>query len=152
MLSRDATRLRHTPDAAQDATGFARGRTRSDLNDGRMLVRSLVKAIEIVSREPWRREKSLKNAAYFRREIQAAGFDTLGSETHIVPVLIGTELNAMRTTESLRQRGIVAPNARFPAVPVGQARIRFVMTSEHTADQIQYLVNCLKDIRAELNI
>jgi 8-amino-7-oxononanoate synthase len=112
----------------------------------------LVKAIEIVSREPWRREKSLENAAYFRQEIQAAGFDTLGSETHIVPVLVGTELNAMRTTKLLRQRGIVAPNARFPAVPVGQARIRFVMTSEHTTDQIEYLVNCLKDIRAELNI
>jgi 7-keto-8-aminopelargonate synthetase-like enzyme len=66
--------------------------------------------------------------------------------------LIGSEQNAMRTTELLRRRGIIAPNARFPAVPVGQARIRFVMTSEHTTDQIQYLVTCLKDIRAELNI
>jgi 8-amino-7-oxononanoate synthase len=116
------------------------------------IAAGLITAIDVVSREPWRREKSLENAGYFRQAVQAAGFDTLGSETHIVPVLIGSEQNAMRTTELLRRRGIIAPNARFPAVPVGQARIRFVMTSEHTTDQIQYLVTCLKDIRAELNI
>lgn len=112
----------------------------------------LITAIDVVSREPWRREKSLENAEHFRQAVQAAGFDTLGSETHIIPVLIGSEQNAMHTTTLLRRRGIIAPNARFPAVPVGEARIRFVMTSEHTSDQIQYLVNCLKDVKAELNV
>jgi 8-amino-7-oxononanoate synthase len=115
------------------------------------IAAGLIKAIDIVSREPWRREKALENAEFFRQEVQAVGFDTLGSETHIVPVLVGTEENAMRTTELLRARNIVAPNARFPAVPVGQARIRFVMTSEHTTDQIQHLLKCLKDIRVALN-
>lgn len=48
MLRDDAIRLRHMLDAAHEAVGFARGRTRSDLDDDRMLVLSLVKDVEII--------------------------------------------------------------------------------------------------------
>jgi 7-keto-8-aminopelargonate synthetase-like enzyme len=116
------------------------------------IAAGLIKAVEIAAREPWRREKALENAHYFRREISAAGYDTLGSEAHIVPVLIGREDHAGHTTHALRERGIIAPNARFPAVAVGQARLRFVMTSEHTREQINYLLNCLKELRTELQL
>ncbi|WP_211232814.1 hypothetical protein [Desulfatirhabdium butyrativorans] len=44
----DGIRMRHMLDAAQEAIAFACGRTRMDLDVGRMLVLSLVKAIEIV--------------------------------------------------------------------------------------------------------
>jgi uncharacterized protein with HEPN domain len=54
MLRNDAIRLRHMLDAAQEALAFARGRTRSDLNDSRMLVLSLVKAIEIIGEAAFR--------------------------------------------------------------------------------------------------
>jgi len=48
MQSGDAVRLRHMLDAAKEAIGFARGRTRADLDSDRQLVLALVKAIEIV--------------------------------------------------------------------------------------------------------
>jgi uncharacterized protein with HEPN domain len=54
MLRHDAIRLRHMLDAAQEAIAFATGRTRSDLNDSRMLVLSLVKAIEIIGEAAFR--------------------------------------------------------------------------------------------------
>ena len=54
MLRNDAIRLRHMLDAAHEAIGFARGRTRSDLDDSRMLVLSLVKAIEIIGEAAFR--------------------------------------------------------------------------------------------------
>ena len=54
MLRNDAIRLRHMLDTAQEAIVFARGRTRSDLDDGRMLVLSLVKAIEIIGEAAYR--------------------------------------------------------------------------------------------------
>jgi 7-keto-8-aminopelargonate synthetase-like enzyme len=110
----------------------------------------LIKSIDIVAKEGWRREKALENADYFRRQVQAAGFDTAGSETHIVPVMIGREDHARRVSEELRRRRIVAPNARFPAVPVGLSRIRFVMTCSHSREQIDYLLRSLKDVKAEL--
>lgn len=115
------------------------------------IAAGLIKSIDIVAGEPWRGEKALENAAYFREQVETAGFDTLGSETHIVPVLIGREDHAMRATELLRDRGIVAPNARFPAVSVGRSRIRFVMTCQHSREQIDHLLGSLKEIKAELS-
>lgn len=54
MFSDDAIRLQHMLDAAQEAMEFARGRPRSDLNHNRMLVLSLVKAIEIIGEAAFR--------------------------------------------------------------------------------------------------
>lgn len=48
MRMDDGIRMRHMLDAAQEAIAFACGRTRMDLDVDRMLVLSLVKAIEIV--------------------------------------------------------------------------------------------------------
>lgn len=48
MREHDAIRLRHMIDAAREAVSFAQGRSRGDLERDRMLVLSLVKAIEIV--------------------------------------------------------------------------------------------------------
>lgn len=112
----------------------------------------LCEAIDIAEREPWRREKALENAAYFRREAEARGFDTLGSEAHIVPVLIGAEGRAARMSLALRHRGIVAPISRFPAVAPGRARIRFVMTCQHERGQIDFLLKCLEETRADAGL
>jgi len=48
MRTEDKIRLRHMLDAAREALLFAQGRTRQDLDHNRMLVLSLVKAIEII--------------------------------------------------------------------------------------------------------
>lgn len=111
----------------------------------------LREAIDIAEREPWRREKALENAAYFRREATALGFDALGSEAHIVPVLIGAEGLAARVSSALRRRGIIAPISRFPAVAPGRARIRFVMTCQHERAQIDHLLRCLQEARADVS-
>ena len=44
----DVNRIRHMVDAAREALTFASGRTRADLDVNRMLMRALVKDIEIV--------------------------------------------------------------------------------------------------------
>lgn len=110
----------------------------------------VAEAIDVAEREPWRREKALENAFYFRREVEAIGYETLGSEAHIVPALIGDEIKAAEVTRLLRHRGIVAPHARYPAVALGRARIRFVMTCQHERDQIDYLLKCLAELRETL--
>ncbi len=54
MRKDDAVRLRHMLDAAQEAIGFARGRTRADLATDRQLVLALVKAVEIIGEAAYR--------------------------------------------------------------------------------------------------
>ncbi len=111
------------------------------------IAAGVAEAIDIADRESWRREKALENALYFRREVQSLGYDTLGSEAHIVPALIGNELAAGEVTKLLRHRGIIAPHARYPAVPLGRARIRFVMTCQHEREQIDRLLSCLVEVK-----
>ncbi|MFC3614824.1 aminotransferase class I/II-fold pyridoxal phosphate-dependent enzyme [Lutimaribacter marinistellae] len=113
------------------------------------IAAGVAEAIDVAEREAWRREKAMENAFYFRREVESLGYDTLGSEAHIVPALIGDELKAAEVTRYLRHRGIVAPHARYPAVALGMARIRFVMTCEHERDQIDYLLKCLGEWRKQ---
>ena len=61
MNNDDIVRLRHTADAAREAIEFAAGRTRTDLDNDRMLVRALTKDIEIVGEA--RRESHLGSKA-----------------------------------------------------------------------------------------
>ena len=61
MLADDAIRLRHMLDAAHEAMGFAKGRTRSDLDGDRMLVLSLVKDIEIIGEAAFQISRSTRN-------------------------------------------------------------------------------------------
>ncbi len=49
MNERDEVRIRHMLEAAREALGFAKGKTEEDLLKDRMLLLSLVKAIEIVA-------------------------------------------------------------------------------------------------------
>ncbi|MDU8946236.1 aminotransferase class I/II-fold pyridoxal phosphate-dependent enzyme [Rhodophyticola sp. MJ-SS7] len=116
------------------------------------IAAGVAEAIDIADREPWRREKAMENAFYFRREVESLGFDTMGSEAHIVPTLIGDEIKAGEVTRILRHRGIVAPHARYPAVALGRARIRFVMTCQHEREQIDYLLGCLAELRKTLKL
>lgn len=116
------------------------------------IAAGLAEAIDVAEREPWRREKAMENARYFRREVDALGYDTLGSEAHIVPTLIGDELAAAEVTRLLRHRGIIAPHARYPAVALGRSRIRFVMTCQHEREQIDYLLTCLAEVRKTLKL
>lgn len=116
------------------------------------IAAGVAEAIDIADREPWRREKALENAFYFRREAESRGYDTLGSEAHIVPTLIGDELKAAEVTRLLRDRGIIAPHARYPAVGLGQARIRFVMTCQHDREQIDFLLKSLSEVHDILDL
>jgi uncharacterized protein with HEPN domain len=48
MRKADRVRLQHMLDAANEALSFIQGRTRSDLDNDRMLVLSLIRELEII--------------------------------------------------------------------------------------------------------
>ena len=110
---------------------------------------ALIAALEVIRDEPERRTRLWENANYLRSELKAAGFDTLTSETQIIPVLIGEDEKAISMSRKLFERNIYAPAVRWPAVPKGQARLRLTVMSTHTKGQVDYLVKSLKDLREE---
>ena len=97
-------------------------------------------ALKIVREEPERRLRLLQESEKFRRGLQDAGFDTLGSETQIVPVMVGKNEPTLKFAAALRARGLMAVALRPPTVPPGRARVRFSLSAAHSpADLAQAL-------------
>ena len=108
---------------------------------------ALVAALEVIRDEPELRRKLWENSNYARSELKAAGFDTLTSETQIIPILIGEDAKAIAISRKLFERGIFAPAVRWPAVPKRQARLRITIMATHTKAQIGYLVENVTALR-----
>ena len=94
-------------------------------------------ALEIVAQEPQRRAYLLEESEKFRRGLRSAGLDTLGSETQIVPVLVGDNARTLEFAALLRQQGLMAVALRPPTVPPGRARVRFSLSAAHAREDLR---------------
>lgn len=109
-------------------------------------------AINVAQTEPQWREKLLENSNYLRTGFQKIGFNTLGSQTQIIPILIGEDEKAIKFSRELFEKNIYAPAVRWPAVEKGKARIRVAVMAAHTKDQIDYLVKCCEEVGRDLKV
>ena len=102
---------------------------------------SCIAAFDLLEEEPERIERLWENTRYFKEQLGAAGFDiggvtTPASETPITPIILGDGKKTMEFSRALFDAGLMATGIAFPTVPEGKARIRTIMTSEHTREQI----------------
>jgi 7-keto-8-aminopelargonate synthetase-like enzyme len=107
-------------------------------------------AVEIVQDEPERLIHLRRNAELFVELAATAGLDTGPSAgTPIVPVMLGSSRAAMTASVLLARQGVNANPILYPAVPEGEARIRFFVCADHTPEQIERTVTLLAGIVAE---
>jgi glycine C-acetyltransferase len=102
-------------------------------------------ALDLVRREPWRRERLSANAARLRSRLAERGIDTHPSTTHIVPVVIGANDATMAACERLLERGFYAQGIRHPSVPEGTARLRLTPMATHREQEIDALADAVAD-------
>ncbi|HEU4494529.1 MAG TPA: pyridoxal phosphate-dependent aminotransferase family protein [Rubrobacteraceae bacterium] len=117
-----------------------------------MQVAVALQALDIMETEPEHRERLARNAEQLRGGISALGFDTLGSQTQIVPVFIGPdELTAM-FWKGLWEAGIFTTPALPPGVPAGQSIIRTSVNANHTPEQIGRLLEAFAAVGKGLGV
>lgn len=112
----------------------------------------LITALKIIEEEPEWRKKMWDNANYFRQGLQKRGFNTITSETQIIPILIGSDKNAIQFSRRLFEEGIFAPCVRWPAVEKDKARIRFTIMATHTNEQMDRVLEACALIKKELDL
>ncbi len=100
-----------------------------------------IAAFDLLEQEPERIERLWDNTRYFKAQLGELGFDiggktTPASETPITPIIIGDGRTTMDFSRALFDAGVMATGIAFPTVPEGKARVRTIMTSEHTRPQI----------------
>ena len=105
-------------------------------------------ALEIVQREPWRRERVLALTARFRKAARDAGVTLLDSNTPIQPVMVGSAGAALQAQQGLLDAGFRAIAIRAPTVPRGSERLRVTISAAHTEQQVDALVERLSQLSA----
>ena len=106
---------------------------------------AVMAGLNVIKNQPQRREKLGENAEYLRSRLQHAGMDTLNSTTHIIPVMIGESSKAMEISEKLFEMGFFVAAIRPPTVAKGTARLRISLQHGHTKEQIDALVEAIKE-------
>jgi glycine C-acetyltransferase len=110
-----------------------------------------IAAFDMLEDEPDRIARLWGNTSYFKQQLSDAGFDVGGvstpkSETPITPILIGDGRRTMEFSKALFDAGVMAPGIAFPTVPEGKARIRTIMTSEHTHEEIDHALEIITTV------
>lgn len=105
------------------------------------LAAAAIASLAILRREPERVARLAANGQLFLAEARAAGLDPGTSAGYaVVPAIVGDSARAAMLADRLLRRGVNALPIIFPAVPEKSARLRFFITSEHTAEQIRSAV------------
>ena len=116
-----------------------------------------IAAFDILENEPERIERLWDNTRYFKQQLEQAGFDiggrsTPASETPIIPILIGDGRRTMEFSRALFAEGLMATGIAFPTVPEGKARVRTIMTSEHTHGQMDQALDILTGTAKKMGV
>jgi 8-amino-7-oxononanoate synthase len=88
--------------------------------------------------------------SFLKNELQQNGFDTAGSDSHIVPVVLGSNDTALAFAANLQARGYGLRAIRPPTVPAGTARLRVSLTARLTQPVLADIVGALIQIRKEI--
>lgn len=117
-----------------------------------MQMAAALKALEVMETEPQHQEKLWENIRYYRGKMNALGFNTLGSESAIVPVLIGDDEATMAFWKSLWEEGIFTTPALPPSVVPGESIIRTSVNANHTKEQLDKLLHVFEVVGKRFGI
>jgi len=98
-------------------------------------------SFEVIEEEPERVKTLQRNVKLFLGGLRARGFNTLNSETPIVPIICGEDERAFQMTKLCQEEGIFVLPVVSPAVPVGLARLRANVTAAHSEEDISYALD-----------
>lgn len=115
-------------------------------------VASVIKALEIIEREPERRQRLWENTAYMKHEFTAMGFDTGDSASPIIPLVVGDDMAAFKMTMRLQEEGVFANPVVSPAVPEGRAMIRTSYMATHTREHLYRALEAFRVIGREMGV
>jgi glycine C-acetyltransferase len=111
-----------------------------------------MEALEIIRDEPERLERLWSNTASFKAGLHDLGYDTGMSETPITPVITGDEEKTQAFARGLFEEGVFTPAIVFPTVAKGRARVRTIVTADHTEEDLGVALEAFARVGAGLGL
>lgn len=109
-----------------------------------------LKVLELLSQSTEMRDRLMRNATFFRKAMNSAGFNILSGDHPIVPVMIGDAAVASELARRLRERGVYVVAFTYPVVPKEKARIRVQVSASHQQEDLEYAVEQFVEARLEM--
>lgn len=113
---------------------------------------TVLESLKLIHQEPEHLANLWRNARRMKRELSSLGYNTLNSQTPIIPLLIGDDFTAFSFTQKLYERGVFATPVVRPAVPEGCALIRTSYMATHSEDDLDFVLEVLDDLGKEFEI
>jgi 8-amino-7-oxononanoate synthase len=107
---------------------------------------AVIKSIQLVQQQSWRREKLFELIEYFRIQMSALECELMPSDTAIQPVVVGDNHKCLHISQSLFDRGFHVTAIRPPTVPEGTSRLRITLSAHHDKQHIDELIHALKGL------
>ncbi|UAL49235.1 glycine C-acetyltransferase [Sutcliffiella horikoshii] len=109
-------------------------------------------AIQVLLEEPELIEKLWDNAKFFKDGLMKLGFNTGESQTPVTPVIVGDEALSHKFSDKLLEYGVFAQGIAFPTVAKGLARVRTIVTAQHSKEELQQALDIFEKAGKELGI
>ena len=116
------------------------------------IVGASIKVFEMISKDTSLRDQLEENTNYFRNKMKAAGFDLVGADSAIVPVMLYDAKLSQEMANALLDEGIYVIGFFFPVVPKGKARIRVQLSAAHTKEHLDKAINAFIKVGKRLKV
>jgi glycine C-acetyltransferase len=116
------------------------------------VVAACIAALDVIADEPQRLERLWSNTSRLKQGLHELGFDTGASETPITPVITGNEERTQAFARRLFEEGVFCPAIVFPTVGKGLARVRTIVTADHSVDDLDEALETFGRVGSELGL
>jgi glycine C-acetyltransferase len=116
------------------------------------IVGASIKVFEMISKDTSLRDQLENNTNYFRNKMKAAGFDLIGADSAIVPVMLYDAKLSQEMANALLDEGIYVIGFFFPVVPKGKARIRVQLSAAHTKEHLDKAISAFIKVGKRLKV
>ena len=116
------------------------------------IVGASLKVFDLLANDTSLRDKLEWNTNYFRKGMEEAGFDLVGADAAIVPVMLYDAKLSQDMANALLEEGIYVIGFFFPVVPKGKARIRVQLSAAHTKEHLDKAIAAFTKVGKQLNV
>ncbi len=116
------------------------------------IVGASLKVFEMIDTDTSLRDKLEENTNYFRSKMEEAGFDLVGADAAIVPVMLYDAKLSQDMANALLKEGIYVIGFFFPVVPKEKARIRVQLSAAHNKEHLDKAIAAFIKVGKELKV
>lgn len=116
------------------------------------IVGASLKVFDLIESDTSLRDKLEENTNYFRLKMEEAGFDLVGADAAIVPVMLYDAKLSQDMANDLLEEGIYVIGFFYPVVPKGKARIRVQLSAAHSREHLDRAIKAFIKVGKKHNV